>query len=50
MTERTVKHSTNVVDRSFKAAPGNDWETAKYENDFRVGMRGHDLPLRGNYR
>jgi hypothetical protein len=50
MSERTVKHSTNVVERSFKAAPGNDWEIAKYENDFRVGKDGHDLSFRGNYR
>jgi len=69
MSERTVKHSTDVVERSSKAAParvfasrddpdargrwkvpGNDWEIAKYENDFRVGRHGHDLLLRGNDR
>jgi hypothetical protein len=49
MSERTVKHSTDVVELSFKAF-GNDWEIAEYENDFRVGMGGHDLPHGGNYR
>jgi uncharacterized protein YndB with AHSA1/START domain len=59
VSERTVKHSTIVVERNFKASPsrvfaawadpnahgrwnvpGDDWEIAEYENDFRVG--GHE--------
>jgi len=69
MSERTVKHSTIVMERSFKAAPaqvfgawadpdahgrwnvpGNEWDIAKYENDFGVGSGRHDLQLRGNDR
>jgi uncharacterized protein YndB with AHSA1/START domain len=30
--------------------PGNDWETAKYENDFRVGTGVYDMQLRGSDR
>ena len=58
MSERTVKHDTIVVERTFKSSPvrvfaawadpdshgrwnvpGDDWEIADYENDFRVGGR-----------
>jgi uncharacterized protein YndB with AHSA1/START domain len=58
VSERTVKHDTIVVERTFKASPvrvfaawadpnahglwkvpGEGWEIADYENDFRVGGR-----------
>jgi uncharacterized protein YndB with AHSA1/START domain len=58
MIERTVQHSTLVLDRTFDAAParvfaawadpavrvqwhvpGDDWEIAEHEQDFRVGGR-----------
>ncbi|MBA3505106.1 MAG: SRPBCC domain-containing protein [Betaproteobacteria bacterium] len=58
MTERTVQHSTIVVERRYDASParvfaawadaagrsrwdvpGDDWELAEHEQDFRVGGR-----------